>query len=152
MTAETIEKVSVYLDEREILVPVGEHSTDHLHALLVVGEDQVLVLLKDGRELFLDEIETIEIIGGERFGKRHRHHHLIKAKVNRVEVEFAHAKVTGLAVKEHAIKKGVAIKTDFPLFKNEDGGRKEPVADGQTVRLLRHPETSFTCVAPDDNS
>jgi hypothetical protein len=152
MTGTTIEKVTVILTEREIAVPAGKHTTDHLHALLLVEEDQVLVQLKDGCEMFLDEIETIEIIGGERFDKRHRHHHLIKAKVNRVEIEFTHAKVTGLAVKEHAIKKGVAIKTDFPLFENEAGGKKEPVADSQTVRLHRHLQTSFTCVAPDDNS
>lgn len=152
MTGIAIEKVTVYLAEREIAVPSGKHTTDHLHALLLVEEDQVLVLLKDGCELLLDEIENIEIIGGERLDKRHRNHHPIKATVNKTQVEFHHAKVTGLVVKEHAIKKGVAIQPDFVLFENQPDGKKKQVADDQTVRLHRHPETSFTCVGADDHS
>ena len=149
---ETTTKVTVFVGESQVEVSQGQHLTDSLHALLLVEEEKVLVLQHEGRTVFLDEIEIIEIIGGERFEKRHRREHAILAKVNKTEIEFHHAKVTGLQIKEHAIKKLPSIKLDFPLFENAPNDKKEPVGDGQHVRLHRHPQSCFTCVAPDDNS
>jgi hypothetical protein len=146
------ENVKIYVANSEHEVPRGKHSTDNLHGLLLVEEEKVLVLVRHDGVIFLDEIEFIEIEGDERFEKRHRKDHVIVAKVNRKDVEFHHAKVTGLKIKEEAIKKIPEIKLDFPLFRNEPGGKKEPVGDHEHVRLRRHPESSFTCVAPDDNS
>ena len=149
---ETADKVIIFVAESELEVPRGKHSMDHLHSLLVVEEEKVLVLQERDREVFLDEIEFIEIEGGERFEKRHRRDHPILAKVNKTEIEFHHAKVTGLQIKEQAIKKLPSIKLDFPLFHNVPHGKKVPVGDGQHVRLHRKHPSSFTCVAPDDNS
>jgi hypothetical protein len=148
----TAEKVKIYAADDVVEVPRGKHFTDQLHNLLVVEEEKVLVLVKHDGVVFLDEIEFIEIEGDERFEKRHRKEHVIIAKVNKTDIEFHHAKVTGLQIKEQAMKKISSIKLDFPLFKNEPGGKKEPVGDGEHVRLRRHPESCFTCVAPDDNS
>jgi hypothetical protein len=149
---ETIEKVTVYVSGREIAIPVGKHTVERLHELALVAEEHVLVIRNGDTELILDEVDVYEIIGGERFETRHRKECPVIAKINRTDVEFAHARVTGLHIKEHAIKKGLPIKLDFPLFHNETHGKKEPVADGQHVRLKRKHPSSFTCVAPDDNS
>jgi hypothetical protein len=76
----------------------------------------------------------------------------IIAKVNRTEIEFSRHDVSGLQIKEEAIKKIPSIKIDFPLFKNEANGKKVPISDEQIVHLERDPVSCFTCVAPDDNS
>jgi hypothetical protein len=148
-----IEKVTVLVTGREQQVPKGEHSVEKLHTLLLVEAEHVLVLRDGDAEVFLDEVEVFEIKGGERFEKRHhRDCPPVIAKVNRTDVAFPHAKVTGYSIKEQAIKAGLSIKLDFPLFHNEPHGKKVPVGDGQHIRLHRKHPSSFTCLAPDDNS
>lgn len=153
MLETAVEKVTVVVADREQVVPKGEHTVEKLHALLLVEDEHVLVLRTGDTELVLDEVDIFEVKGGERFEKRpQRNCPPVIAKVNRKDITFPHAKVTGLRIKERAIESGLAIKLDFPLFHNEPHGKKVQVGDAQHVRLHRKHPSSFTCVAPDDNS
>src|ERR1700733_5157561 len=66
---ETTAKVTLFVAESEVEIPPGKYATDHLHGLLLVEEEKILILRDGDREVFLDEIEFIEIEGGERLEK-----------------------------------------------------------------------------------
>lgn len=72
-------------------------------------------------------------------------------KVNNKPVRFAKRRVTGLEIKETAIKQGVAIETGFVLYHvKPEGGLGKAIGDSEIVTLKACDE--FRCVAPDDNS
>ena len=70
--------------------------------------------------------------------------------VNNQPVQFQQTEVTGLQIKEAAIKQGVAIATDFQLFLKHGEGKLKLIADGETVKI--HEREEFRATAPDDNS
>lgn len=69
--------------------------------------------------------------------------------INSQDVSMTKGKATGAEIKEAAIRAGVAIEADFPLYKKEKGDL-ELVDDGETVGLKEGDE--FTALAPDDVS
>jgi len=76
---------------------------------------------------------------------------LITIKVNKNEVKFKKRRVTGLEVKETAIKQGVKIELGFVLYRiKRDGGLGPAIGDSE--RVVLHECEEFRCVTPDDNS
>jgi hypothetical protein len=73
----------------------------------------------------------------------------VKVQVNGKDVILPENKTTGYAIKDAAIKQGVAIKIDFNLFRIE-GNSQHPVGDNQEITV--HNDERFRAVAPDDNS
>ena len=73
----------------------------------------------------------------------------VKVQVNGRDVVLAEKKTTGHAIKDAAIKQGVAITIDFNLFRIE-GNSQHPVGDNQDITV--HNDERFRAVAPDDNS
>lgn len=70
--------------------------------------------------------------------------------VNERPVTFSEHKVTGLELKQAAIKQGVAIQVDFVLFEVRGDAPLKQIGDGDGINL--HPKQVFRAVAPDDNS
>lgn len=70
--------------------------------------------------------------------------------VNRNDVTFDVHRVTGLQIKETAIRRGVQIQPDFALFEVLGAGGLRPVPDDEAVELRERE--AFRAVAPDDNS
>jgi hypothetical protein len=58
--------------------------------------------------------------------------------------------LTGLAIKEAAIAKGVKIQLDFVLFEDQSNGKQVVVKDDQRVKL--HERERFEAITNDDNS
>lgn len=96
----------------------------------------------------IGDTEPITFVDGPVF---HTHRGLITVDVNTKPVQFTKHRVTGLVIKQTAVKQGVAIKTDFVLYRDlPNGGLSAAIGNEQYVNL--HDGEKFTCVAPDDNS
>lgn len=74
----------------------------------------------------------------------------ITVTVNERPVTFSQHKVTGLEIKQTAIKQGVGIQEDFVLFEVKGNSSLKQVGDCETVTL--HEGQQFRATAPDDNS
>ncbi|MDB9515017.1 multiubiquitin domain-containing protein [Kamptonema animale CS-326] len=74
----------------------------------------------------------------------------VTVTVNSRPVTFSEHKVTGLEIKQAAIKQGVSIQKDFVLFEVKDNDSLNQIGDCDTVTL--HKEQVFRATAPDDNS
>ncbi len=70
--------------------------------------------------------------------------------VNERPVTFTEHKVTGLEIKQAAIKQGVAIQEDFVLFEVKCDSPLKQIGDCETITL--HEGQKFRATAPDDNS
>jgi hypothetical protein len=117
-----------------------------------------LMDLPDEVELFRDiETPTEEPIRdqdpvlfaqGPVFVLRHRP---FEIKINTKPVQFIKRRVTGLEIKETAVKQHVDIKVSFVLYAlKPDGGLGPVIRDDEKVEL--HDCAEFSCVAPDDKS
>lgn len=73
----------------------------------------------------------------------------IPVTVNRQPVELPDKEMTGLEIKEVAIKQGVAIEAGFQLSVRH-GQHYQVVGDDELIKV--HPKQEFIAVAPDDNS
>ena len=92
--------------------------------------------------------EKIEFADGPVFITRSN---TITVKINNNPVEFTKRIVTGLELKQTAIKQGVRIEVGFVLYPvKTDGGAGASIDDAEKVTLRDCDE--FRCVAPDDNS
>ena len=80
---------------------------------------------------------------GERKGK-------FPIAVNRKPVEVDEELVTGLQVKEAAIKQGVSIQLDFQLAKVTPDGSHQIVGDREKVDVLEYK--TFFATSSDDNA
>lgn len=74
----------------------------------------------------------------------------ITVTVNERPVTFSNHKVTGLEIKQVAIKQCVAIQEDFVLFEVKCDSQLEQIGDCETITL--HEGQRFRATAPDDNS
>ncbi len=74
----------------------------------------------------------------------------IEIEVNSKPVLMEEKVVTGLEIKQAAIKQGVAIEANFVLQEELPNGSVRIVGDGDQVKI--HPHISFTAIRPDDNS
>ena len=70
--------------------------------------------------------------------------------VNNKPVEVEEPLVTGLEIKEAAIKQGVAIKRDFKLAAVQADGKQQIFGDSDKVDVLQFK--TFVATAGDDNS
>ncbi|MHC5777954.1 multiubiquitin domain-containing protein [Nostoc sp.] len=75
---------------------------------------------------------------------------MITVTVNERPVNFSQHKVTGLEIKQTAIKQGVAIQEDFVLFEVKGNSPLKQIGDCETITL--HEGQKFRATAPDDNS
>lgn len=75
---------------------------------------------------------------------------MITVTVNERPVNFSQHKVTGLEIKQAAIKQGVAIQEDFVLFEVKGNSPLKQIGDCETITL--HEGQKFRATAPDDNS
>ena len=76
-------------------------------------------------------------------------HGTVRVTVNNQPVELPRREVTGLEIKQAAIRQGVEIELNFALSVKR-GDRYQPVGDDEPVRP--HEGEKFLAVAPDDNS
>lgn len=74
----------------------------------------------------------------------------IPVKVNGTQVVFHKCAVTGLEIKEAAIKAGAPLELGFILQLEVRDGEARVVGDDETVTL--RPHMCFTAIRPDDNS
>jgi Multiubiquitin len=75
----------------------------------------------------------------------------VTVTVNNKPVVLEKHRVTGLEVKEAAIKQGVEIKLDFILtLEAHDGHPAETIADDKTVTVTKH--SVFTANDGDEDS
>lgn len=73
----------------------------------------------------------------------------VRVTVNRQPVELPAERLTGLEIKEAAIRQHVEIEPSFQLSLKR-GDRYEVIGDSDRVEVRRDEE--FLAVAPDDNS
>ncbi len=74
----------------------------------------------------------------------------ITVTVNERPIAFTKHKVTGLEIKQAAIKQGAAIQEDFVLFEVKCDSPLKQIGDCETITL--HEGQKFRATAPDDNS
>jgi hypothetical protein len=77
-------------------------------------------------------------------------HETVKVFVNRTEVHLEVRKVTGLQLKEAAIRQGAELQLDFQLWWFDADGKRHQIGDDKEVEL--HDGERFAANAPDDNS
>jgi hypothetical protein len=70
--------------------------------------------------------------------------------VNSKVVKVKDKEMTGLQIKEAAIKQGVAIQLDFVLFEDLSNGQQVIIKDTQVVRIRNGQR--FEAITNDDNS
>lgn len=70
--------------------------------------------------------------------------------VNTRPVPLPDRSVTGLRIKQAAIVAGLPIDEGFVLLVDEDDGRDRVIGDDEIVKVNK--KSSFTAIAPDDNS
>lgn len=75
---------------------------------------------------------------------------IITIIVNERPVTFTKHKVTGLEIKQTAIKQSIAIQEDFVLFEVKCDSSLKQIGDCETINL--HEGQKFRATAPDDNS
>ena len=75
---------------------------------------------------------------------------LFPISVNRKPVEVGEPLITGIEIKETAIKQGVAIELDFQLAKVDADGKHRIVGDSDKVDVLEFK--AFFATAGDDNA
>lgn len=78
------------------------------------------------------------------------HKGLFPISVNRKPVEVGESPITGIEIKETAIKQGVAIELDFQLAKLDADGKHRIVGDSEKVNVREFKY--FFATAGDDNS
>lgn len=71
-------------------------------------------------------------------------------EVNGKTVIMPDREVTGAEIKTEAIRQNVQIQANFVLQQELANGTSKIIGDGDSIRI--HPHTSFTAIAPDDNS
>lgn len=74
----------------------------------------------------------------------------IDIEVNGHQVTMPDKEATGLEIKEAAIAQGVTIQLNFVLQEELANGSSKVIGDPDTVKLNKN--SSFTAIAPDDNS
>ena len=74
----------------------------------------------------------------------------ITVTLNERPVTFSKHEVTGLEIKQAAIKQGIAIQEDFVLFEVKCDSSLKQIGDCETITL--HEGQRFRATAPDDNS
>lgn len=82
--------------------------------------------------------------------KKGQREHLVTVTVNELPVEIIGPRVTGLEIKEAAIRQGVKIQPSFVLSQELPNRSTEIIGDNDTVTVNKH--SRFVAVAPDDNS
>lgn len=75
---------------------------------------------------------------------------LVPITVNGKVVQVEGPKATGAKIKAAAIAQGVQIQEDFVLSQELANRESKIIGDSDTVTINRN--SSFTAVAPDDNS
>jgi hypothetical protein len=70
--------------------------------------------------------------------------------VNRKPIKVTEKEMSGLQIKEAAIKQGVNIQLDFVLFQDLSNGQQVIVKDHQKVRI--RDGLKFEAITNDDNS
>lgn len=75
---------------------------------------------------------------------------VIEIEVNGNEVKMPNKETTGLEIKETAIAQGVTIQINFVLQEELANGSSKVIGDSDRIRLNKN--SSFTAIAPDDNS
>jgi hypothetical protein len=70
--------------------------------------------------------------------------------VNRKHVRLDTTRVTGLQIKQAAIQQGVHIDENFQLWEEFPDGTERQIGDHDHVTV--HEGSSFSAIAPDDNS
>jgi hypothetical protein len=70
--------------------------------------------------------------------------------VNLRPVPLPDRSVTGLQIKQAAIAAGLRIDEGFVLLVDENDGRDRVVGDDEVIKVNK--QSSFTAIAPDDNS
>ncbi|QGN54078.1 multiubiquitin domain-containing protein [Novosphingobium sp. Gsoil 351] len=74
----------------------------------------------------------------------------IEIEVNGHKVTMPDKDSTGLEIKQAAIAQGVTIQPNFVLQEELANGSSKVIGDNDTVKL--NENSSFTAIAPDDNS
>ena len=91
------------------------------------------------------QMTSIKTIGVKEGSKE-----LFPISVNRKPVEVGQPLITGLEIKESAVKQGVAIELDFQLAMVDADGKQPIVGDSDMVDVLEFK--TFFATAGDDNS
>jgi len=79
----------------------------------------------------------------------HEHDH-VEILVNGKPVALHREDVSGLQIKEAAIKQGVNIKIDFLVFRDLSNGQQARVPDDEVIRV--HQKERFDVLSNDDHS
>lgn len=74
----------------------------------------------------------------------------ITIEVNSYKVKMLEGPVTGLEIKEAAIKQNVEIQPNFVLHEELPNGTGKIIGDDDKIQLRDY--LSFTAITPDDNS
>ncbi len=74
----------------------------------------------------------------------------IEITVNNRPVRVQDKQITGLEIKQAAVKQGVPIQLDFLLSEHLKHGEARIIGDADEVKVDKH--SKFTAVAGDDNS
>lgn len=82
-------------------------------------------------------------------GKPHKTKDVV-IEVNGREVTMPDKDATGLEIKQAAIAQGVTIQPNFVLQEELANGSSKVIGDTDAVKLNKN--SSFTAIAPDDNS
>jgi hypothetical protein len=104
--------------------------------------------LESPNDQLIGDAEEIVFADGPVFRTERR---TITILVNKNKVTFDHRRVTGLEIKETAIRQGVNIQTSFVLYQILPDESLGPQIDDDQRLVLKDCE-AFRCVAPDDNS
>jgi hypothetical protein len=74
----------------------------------------------------------------------------IEIEVNGTAVNVDERELTGAEIKVAAIAQNAPLQANFVLQQVLANGSSKVIGDTDTVRV--HPHTTFTAIAPDDNS
>jgi len=74
----------------------------------------------------------------------------VEIKVNSQKVETLDGPMSGLEIKEEAIRQGIGIKPNFVLQQEMPNGTAKIIGNDDKIIIRECP--SFTAIEPDDNS
>lgn len=143
-------KFAISVDDRWEIVVVADQTGRSIRELF--GLPATVELLRDHESPIdepIDDDERCPISAGPVF--RSEKHCAVTVIVNNKNVVFEHRRVTGLEIKQTAMKQGVNLCADCVLHRVKPGGGfGSAIRDHERVVLRAGDE--FRCITPDDNS
>jgi len=142
-------KFAFVLDDAWEETLIARQTGYSLKRLFGVPDDAELLRdFESPNDKLVQDEEVVIFPDGPVFTLRHA---TFTVKVNTKPVRFVKRRVTGMEIKETAIKQDVKIEIGFVLYRlKPDGGLGPAIRDDEEVLLKDCDE--FSCVAPDDKS